>query len=233
MNFPSTQWSVLARATMHGEPGAQAALDQICRAYWRPLHAFARMRGFGEEDAADLIQSFLLRLCQQSFWRRAEPGKGRFRSYLLGALAHFLADERDRRAAQKRGGLVEHVSLAAEGSGGELVAAEDASSFDREWACAVMEQAMEQITGEWREREGAFRILRHFLPGASRAPSLEQAAAELGWTLSALKSQVHRLRERFREIVRERVAVTVSAPHEIQEELQHLSRILRDPGAPW
>lgn len=232
MQFPTTHWSVLARATLHGESGALTALDQLCRAYWQPINSFIRFRGFNESDAKDLTQAFLVRLCEQSVWRRADAEKGRFRSFLLGALSHFLADERDRRATQKRGGQVEHVSLDFEPMHPEPASHADALHFDREWACFVMEAALAQLAGEWEERAEAFNVLRSFLPGAAQPASLEAGAAQLGLSLGAMKSQVHRLRERFREQVRQQVAVTVSAPHEIEDELQHLGKVLMSPGTP-
>lgn len=230
MAFPTTHWSVLARATLHGESGALTALDQLCRVYWQPINNFVRFRGFSEADAKDLTQAFLVRLCEQSFWRRAEARKGRFRSFLLGALSHYLADERDRQSAQKRGGRAEHVSLEAETPVADDISRTDALHFDREWACFVMGQALAELAAEWAERGPAFKVLKQFLPGAGQPRSLESGAVELGLSLSAMKSQVHRLRERFRELVRQQVAFTVSAPHEIEDELQHLGRVLMHPS---
>lgn len=217
---------------MHGQAGAQAALEQLCRAYWRPVQRFVMYRGFSEADASDLTQAFLVRISEQSFWSHADPAKGRFRSFLLGALSHFLADERDRRAAVKRGGQYEHVSLDAVVGVEEPAGGADQRHFDREWACHVMEQALAQLAMEWEERPDMFQVLRDFLPGAKQSRRMEEAAACLGISLGAMKSQVHRLRERFRELIRERVAVTVSAPHEIQDELQHLGQVLMDPNTP-
>ncbi len=232
MQFPTTHWSVLARATLHGESGALTALDQLCRAYWQPINRFIRFRGFNPADADDLTQAFLVRLCQQSVWRRADAQKGRFRSFLLGALAHFLADELDRRATQKRGGRVEHVSLDLESALTAGLPAKDAEWFDREWALFVTEQALAELAGEWADRAESFEVLKNFLPGAGEPMALEAGAMRLGVSLSAMKSQVHRLRERFRELVRQQVAVTVSAPHEIEDELQHLGHVLMHPATP-
>lgn len=232
MQFPTTHWSVLARATLHGESGALTALDQLCRAYWQPINRFVRFRGFNPADADDLTQAFLVRLCQQSVWRRADAQKGRFRSFLLGALAHFLADELDRRATQKRGGGVEHVSLDPESALTAGLPAKDAEWFDREWALFVTEQALAELAGEWTDRAESFAVLKNFLPGAGEPMALEAGAMRLGVSLSAMKSQVHRLRERFRELVRQQVVVTVSAPHEIEEELQHLGQVLMHPATP-
>lgn len=232
MQFPTTHWSVLARATLHGESGALTALDQLCRAYWQPINRFVRFRGFNPADADDLTQAFLVRLCQQSVWRRADAQKGRFRSFLLGALTHFLADELDRRATQKRGGGVEHVSLDLESALTAGLPAKDAEWFDREWALFVTEQALAELAGEWTDRAESFEVLKNFLPGAGEPMAFEAGAMRLGVSLSAMKSQVHRLRERFRELVRQQVAVTVSAPHEIEEELQHLGQVLMHPATP-
>lgn len=232
MNFPETHWSALAVATMNGETAGRTALDALCRSYWKPVRDFIVFRGFQEAEADDLTQSFLLRLCERSVWKRADADRGRFRSFLLGALSHFLADELDRRHAAKRGGGAVHVSLQDSGAALPAIAPIDAAHFDREWALAVLEGALAEIAAEASWREGEFALLRRFLPGASEPLSLEEGAASLGCGLAAMKSQVHRLRSRFRERVRQRVAVTVSAPHEIEAEVQHLGRVLMDRGTP-
>lgn len=233
MQFPNTHWSLLAQATLNGDAGGQQALEVLCRQYWKPVRDFIRFRGFPDADAEDLTQVFLVRLCERSVWRRAEAARGRFRSFLLGALAHFLADELDRRNTQKRGGQHEHVSLPSEDAPPLAAVPADATTrFDREWALAITEQALAALAGEWAERAEIFLTLKRFLPGAGAPLTLEDGAQQLGLNLPAMKSQVHRLRARFRELVRQQVAVTVSAPHEIEEELQHLGRVLMDRATP-
>lgn len=232
MNFPETHWSALAVATMNGETAGRTALDALCRAYWKPVRDFIVFRGFQEAEADDLTQSFLLRLCEHSVWKRADADRGRFRSFLLGALNHFLADELDRRHAAKRGGGAGHLPLHDSSTALPAIGPADSAHFDREWALAVLEAALAELETDPAWREGEFAVLRRFLPGSREPLSLEDGAARLGCTLAAMKSQVHRLRSRFRERVRQRVAVTVSAPHEIDAEVQHLGRVLMDRSTP-
>lgn len=190
-----------------------------------------------EADAEDLTQEFLLHLMQNSALRRADPERGRFRSFLLGALVLFLADKTDQRNAQKRGGRVPHVSLDDSecSSGGTMAATSTADMvvFDREWAMNILESAFDRVREEFiaAGRNDAFEVLKNFLPGAAEAPGYEQAAELLGVSLPAFKSEVHRLRQRLRALVRQAVAETVAAPHEIEEEMTHLQRVLMDRGS--
>jgi len=232
MDFPTTHWSVLARASLDGAPGARRALEDLCRRYWSPLHQFIRSRGYSETDAEDLTQGFLLHLLEHSTLGRADRQFGRFRSFLLGALTRFLADDFARRRAQKRGGGAAHLSveegapeLAGPAEPGEVL-------FDREWALVILENALQtaQAESETAGNARAFAVLRRFLPGALETPSYEQAATQVGLGLAAFKSELHRLRQRFRALVRQEIANTVSAPHEIDEEMDHLQRVLSDPG---
>ena len=232
MNFPETHWSALAVATVNGETAGREALESLCRSYWNPVRDFIVFRGFREAEADDLTQSFLVRLCERSVWRRADAGRGRFRSFLLGALNHFLADELDRRRTAKRGGGAEHVPLHQAGLAPPALTADDEAHFDREWAMAILADALNEVktAGNWCD--GEFEVLRRFLPGAGDPLSLEEGAARTGCGLAAMKSQVHRLRGRFRAAVQQRVAVTVSAPHEIDAEIRHLGRVLMDRATP-
>jgi DNA-directed RNA polymerase specialized sigma24 family protein len=232
MYFPTTQWSLLAQASASGQAAARQALEELCRRYWSPLHHFIRARGYGETEAEDLTQGFFLHLLEHSTLHRADQLRGRFRSFLLGALVRFLADERDRRRAQKRGGGAELLSLDEPGMEAAAPAEATLTLFDREWALAVLENALrgleaEFITGGRRQQ---FAVLRRFLPGSLDPPAYEMAAADLGVSLPALKSELHRLRLRFKTLVRQEVGATVSAPHEIEEEMDHLKQVLMDKG---
>jgi len=223
MYFPTTQWSLLARASLNGETEARQALEELCRRYWSPLHEFIRARGHTEAEAKDLTQEFILHLLEHSTLQKADRLRGRFRSFLLGALVRFLADDYDHRRAQKRGGGVVHVHLEEAG----------AVFFDREWAVVILENALRAAQSEW-EASGSgaqFGVLRGFLPGSLEPPSYEAAATQLGLSLPALKSELHRLRQRFKALVRQEVANTVSAPHEIDEEMEHLQQVLMDKGS--
>jgi RNA polymerase sigma-70 factor (ECF subfamily) len=183
-----------------------------------------------------LTQEFMLHLLQKSFFERADRMRGRFRSFLLGALARFLADAADKREALKRGGAQVHFDWAsAEAGNGHEVSCppEIAQVFDREWALTMLECALARVREEYsRQRpQHVFAVLQRFLPGSARPPSYEEAAQQLGVSLGALRSEVHRLRGRLRMLLREEVAQTVSAPHEIEPEMGHLRRVLMEDSS--
>lgn len=216
---------------MSGETAARQALEDLYRRYWSPLYHFIRARGHSETEAEDLTQEFLLHLLEHSTLQKADRLRGRFRSFLCGALVRFLGDVNDKRRAQKRGGAAAHVELdsAAEELG--AVSVPDGLLFDREWALVILENALQIVQKEFGACQ--FAVLRRFLPGSIETPTYERAADELGLSLAALKSELHRLRQRFKAAVREEVAATVSAPHEIEQELNHLQRVLMDRGIDW
>jgi RNA polymerase sigma-70 factor (ECF subfamily) len=233
MIFPTTHWSLLARATLDGNSEGKAALDDLCRRYWRPLNGFIRARGYSSAEADDLTQGFLLHLLEHSALRKPDRLRGRFRSFLLGALVRFLGNERDRRSAQKRGGQVPHVSLEEHGDDrvGAITVQEQAG-FDRAWALTVLRACLSAAQVEYVEagQEKVFSVARKFLPGAGEPPPYEEAAAQAGLSVSAFTSELHRLRRRIRELLWAEVAGTVGAPHEIEEELNHLQKVLMDRG---
>jgi len=230
MYFPTTHWSLLARASLSGESASRQALEELCRRYWSPLHQFIRLRGYRDTEAQDLTQEFILHLLEHSTLQKADRLRGRFRSFLLGALVRFLADEYDRRRAQKRGSGAIHVSLEDAEHGLPAMSDPGAGTFDREWALVILENALQAVQGEFEKdsRTKQFEILRDFLPGALAPPSYDEAAAKLGLSLPALKSELHRLRQRFKLLVRQEVANTVSAPHEIDDEMAYLQQVLMD-----
>jgi RNA polymerase sigma-70 factor (ECF subfamily) len=232
MYFPTTQWTRLAEATVNGETAGRQALEDLCRRYWSPLHQFIRSRGYSEAEAEDLTQEFLLHLLNHSTLKRADPMRGRFRSFLLGALVRFLGDQRDRRQARKRGGGAPHLSL---DEVEPFLAAPEASDsrFDREWGLVILEHTLASLRQEFEQggQAARFAVLRRFLPGSLEPLSYESAAEQLGLTLPALKSDLHRFRQRFKTLVRQEVSGTVSAPHEIDEEMNHLQRVLMDKAS--
>jgi RNA polymerase sigma-70 factor (ECF subfamily) len=237
MDFPTTHWSVLAKATLHGEADARAALEVLCQRYWAPVHAFIRFQGLTDAEAQDLTQEFLIHVIHKSIFTRADRLQGRFRSFLLGALARFLADAADRRQALKRGGKSPHISLDQIEIGKDV---EELSSqlhgvtaFDREWALTILENALDRLRADCSQagREGDFDVWKNFLPGAAGTYSYESAADRLGISLAAFKSEIHRLRQRLRALVRAEISRTVSAPHEIDSEMRHLSQVLMDRGS--
>jgi RNA polymerase sigma-70 factor (ECF subfamily) len=235
MSFPTTQWSLIAQASWDGGVESRKALETLCGRYWGAVHTFIRSRHIPDPEAQDLTQDFMLHLLQKSLFVRGDPLRGRFRSLLLGALVRFLADAADKRAALKRGGAIIHCNLDGNGNGAGKLAAcppEVLLSFDREWALTILETALDRTRAEYgaRGRAALFAALEHFLPGAPAVMPYELAAERLGISLPALKSEVHRVRRRFRAIVREEVGQTVSAPHEIEAELAHLHRVLKAAG---
>ena len=227
--FPNTDWSILADATLNGDTAGREALSQLCGAYRPPVVAYLRTRGWREEEAEDLAQEFFLRLLESRAWRRAQRQRGRFRTFLLGAVTHVVQHQLEREGAAKRGkALVASLDAMAEDGFEAPAVPAHAESFDREWARRLVEEAVlsveERFRGEGRAAQ--FAVLRQYLPGAAEPPVYEEAAARLSVSVANLKSAIHRLRLEFRASLRESVARTVSAPHEVDEELRHLRQVL-------
>jgi RNA polymerase sigma-70 factor (ECF subfamily) len=225
--FATTHWSVVAAA---GGEHAEA-LETLCRAYWYPLYAYVRRRGFGPEQAQDLTQEFFARLLKQNYPAQADRAKGKFRSFLLLTLNHFLADEFDRANTLKRGGGRVFISLDQETAEGRYCRepAHELSPeklFERRWAQSILENALRRLRDEYAAEPGAYAVLKAFEPGEQPTLPYAEAAARLGITESALKSKVHRLRQRHRELVREVIAQTVCTVAEVDEELRHLIAVL-------
>ena len=232
--FSTTHWSVVLTAGKTDVPQAAHALEKLCRTYWYPLYAYVRRRGYGSEDAQDLTQGFFARLLDQNYPAQADRAKGKFRSFLLLTLNHFLSDERERAVARKRGGGQTLISLddsEAEERYGLEIADERLSPeklFERRWAEAILGQALDRLRGEYAsEEEGkVYSVLKAFEPGEQETLTYEQAAARLGVTESAVKAMIYRLRKRHRELVREQIAQTVSTAAEVDEELRHLLAVI-------
>lgn len=231
--FATTQWSVVLEARDSDESGAAAALQALCQSYWFPLYAFIRRRGYSHEDAADLTQSFFGRFLEKNYLASVDREKGRFRSFLLSSVKHFLSDEWDKTQARKRGGGTVSVSLderlAANRYDAELM--EDASPdklFERRWAVAVIERTVDRLRDEWKaaEKSEEFETLKTFLTGHQPEVSYADAAARLGISVAAATSAIHRLRRRYRALIRDEIAQTVAHPSEIDDELNHLMRVL-------
>jgi len=213
-----------------------AALSELCEAYYAPVLTFLRREGRDEETARELAQEFFSRLLANPRLSGAEPGRGRFRSYLLGAVKHFLVEKRQRVTAAKRGGGQSPISLdaaPATETSGEMQIPDPAASvpdawFDRQWATTLVDRAV-AVLGSEAEREGnemQFSVLKPWLLGEVPALSQADAARQLGLSEGAVKVAVHRLRKRFRDVVRTQLAQTVADPTEIQEELRYLVEVL-------
>jgi RNA polymerase sigma factor (sigma-70 family) len=236
--FATTHWSVVLAAGQGDTPQSAAALEQLCRTYWPPIYAFVRRQGRSPEDAQDLTQEFFARLLRENSVARAEPGRGRFRSFLLGALKHTLADEHAKAGAQKRGGGREFLSW-EQVQGEERLCAEPLSQlspdrvFDRRWAMTVLEQALARLRAEYdsAERRPVFEALRGYVTGEPVAAFYTQAAAGLGLSESAVKSAIYRLRQRYHALVREEVAQTVANAADLEEEIRYLMSLFSGPDA--
>jgi DNA-directed RNA polymerase specialized sigma24 family protein len=228
-HFVTTHWSVVQAAGSKDSSTAQAALETLCRAYWFPIYAEIRRRGFVVCDAQDLTQGFFASLLESHSFRRPNRDRGRFRSWLLGALHHFLAHERDRARAAKRGGgrmlipldealaeerLLQEASLTA--SPEEL--------FAQRWAYTLLDLAFQRVEREYSEAGKAilFATLKEFLADDSDHGSYGRLAEKLGTTAGAVATAVCRLRERFRAVIREEVLQTVAAPGDAESELREL-----------
>jgi len=226
----ATRWTlVLAAARTESPEPAMRALTELCQTYWPPLFAYIRRQGSDIHQAEDLTQAFFARLLEKNYLADADPGKGRFRSFLLASLKHFLANERDRERAQKRGGG--HAPIALDGLSDEarnrLEPADHETpdkAYDRQWALTVLEHALKRLRTEYAAtgREKLFDTLKPFLTGDAPAHSHAETGAECGLSEGAVKVAVHRLRRRYRELLREEVAQTVATPYEVDGEIREL-----------
>jgi RNA polymerase sigma-70 factor (ECF subfamily) len=231
--FNTTHWSVVLLAGQVESAQSAAALESLCRAYWKPIYAFARGRLYSEADAKDLTQHFFSNLLERNDFSGLDTRKGKFRTFLLTAFTHFLANERDRARAYKRGGGKIIVSL-DELPPEELIlpdAATDksaATGFDRQWARSVVKQALEALQAELVAcgKEHQFAVLKGFLAVEAAPGDYTIAAHELGMADASVPVLVHRMRQRYRQLVRAQVAQTVASPVELDEEMRHLFDVL-------
>lgn len=231
--FTTTHWSVVVAAGGHDSPQAAEALETLCRTYWYPLYAYVRRRGYSPEDAEDLTQEFFARLLTRDSFARADPERGRFRSFLLVSLRHFLVDSHRHEQAARRGGgqgaLPLDQALAEQRLLGDLCDEPTPEElFERGWARSLLEHAQSRLRDEYA---AAGKTVLH--DQLSRFPLAEKGdasfqcvAAALEMTESALKSAVHRMRARYRQLLREEVAHTLADPSELREEARHLIAVL-------
>lgn len=225
---------VLAAGADVTSTGAREALTALCESYWYPLYAFLRSRGHPAQDAEDLTQAFFAQLLEKRTLRHADRGRGRFRSFLLTSLTNFAANERDKQAAQKRGGGVPAISLEFENAEGrfQLEPATDETPekiFDKRWAITLLDRVFARLTAEMTEtgKESQFERLKTYLIGDQPQLSYAENASILGVSEGAIRVAVHRLRRRFRDLIRDEIAQTVSSPEEIEDELHHLWNAVR------
>ena len=230
--FVTTHWSVVLNAGERETEQAQDALARLCQTYWYPLYAYVRWRGHSPEDAQDLTQGFFELLLEKNTLARITREKGKFRSFLLTSLNHFLVDQWKKAKALKRGALRvvswDAVSAETRYHREPVETATVETIFDQNWALALLEEVFQQLKGEY-EREGKselFEKLKFGLTGERSAIPYAELAEQLKTSEGALKVTVHRLRQRYRERLRAEVANTVSSPEEVEEELRYLFLVL-------
>jgi RNA polymerase sigma-70 factor (ECF subfamily) len=228
MGFVTTQWATVLLASREGEAQLKA-LEQLCRVYWYPLYAYIRRRGHSPEDAKDLTQEFFERLLSKNWLAKAAPEAGRFRTFLLTALNRFLANEYDRTHALKRGGGTQILPLdgtAAEAEyQRELPTAESPDKlFERRWALALLDQALNRLRQEIvaAGKGPQLEVLNPFLSREPEHQEYEEIAAQLGMSRSGVAVTVYRLRQRCREVLRDEVAATLADPSQIDEEMRYI-----------
>lgn len=231
--FATTRWSVVQLAARRDTVRAQQALSSLCEAYWYPLYVYVRRQGHSAHDAQDLTQEFFARLLQAEALAKLDPAKGRFRAWLLASLKHFLANEWDRSRAAKRGGGKAPISLdevAAE-ERYKLEPADELSAdrlYDRRWALTLLESVLSAVHDEYRRdgKQELFESLKPTLAGSREAQPYRELATALGMTEGAVKVAVHRLRQRYRDLLRGRIADTVNGAGEVDEEIRYLFSVL-------
>ncbi|HEV8253820.1 MAG TPA: sigma-70 family RNA polymerase sigma factor [Vicinamibacteria bacterium] len=226
--FPTTRWTLILASNRGGE-SERMALEQLCATYWKPVYFFLRRKGLSPAAAEDAVQGFFLHLLQRDFLPRLDPAKGRFRSYLLRSLEHYLVNLHEHDSALKRGGGLRFVPLDVALAEEELPAAPTppGDAFEREWAMGLMERALARLAREYEQgrRKGRAEVVLRFF-GLDRAPTYAEAAAECGMTVPQFKAALHRARARFREILHEEVAATVDDDADREREIGDLLRAL-------
>lgn len=231
--FVSTHWSVVITAGRSDTTRAQRALEHLCRTYWYPLYAYVRRRGHSQPDAQDLTQGFFAHLLEKQSLTRADPERGRFRTFLLTALNHFLVNEWKKGQAEKRGGGHPVLSLdwAAAEQRFDLEPADPAApdrAYDKQWALTLLGEVLNRLEAEYQSegKPDLFAALKDTLLGSRESQPYVELAAKLGMNEGAVRVAVHRLRKRYRGLIREEIAHTLEHPQEIEAELRHLFQSL-------
>jgi RNA polymerase sigma-70 factor (ECF subfamily) len=232
--FASTRWSLVAAAGQGASPETQEALATLCQLYWYPLYAYARRRLASVEDAQDLTQEFFAEFLEKDYLQAVDPGRGKFRSFLLTAFKHFLSKARDRANARKRGGgrRVFSFDFQAGETRYHLEPADQGTPdtiYQRRWALTLLEQALARLRSEFTDsgKRPLFETLKATLTGDGSSAPYAQIGETLGITEQAVKVAVHRMRQRYKELLRDEIAQTVSATEEIDDELRDLFNAVR------
>jgi RNA polymerase sigma-70 factor (ECF subfamily) len=233
--FATTHWSMVVSAAGHRTGAARPseaarALAALCENYWFPLYAFVRRAGYAADDAQDLTQEFFLRLLSQNYLAAADPERGRFRSFLLGAMKHFLAHQRRRQSTQKRGGGRPTISLDFQSGEERYRRLEPADPltperlYEKRWALALLDLVLGRLREEFQAagKLPLFDALKPFLAGETQKPAYLEIGETLGMSEGAVKMAVHRLRRRYRELLKEEIARTIVEPDTVEDELREL-----------
>lgn len=232
--FATTRWSQVLAAGHADTRGSREALSRLCESYWYPLYVYVRRWGYDADQAQDLTQEFFARLLEKHYLQAADPSRGRFRSFLLASLKHFLANERDRAGAIKRGGRATILPLEIESAEGryslELPDEETPERiYERRWALTLLERTLARLSGEFEAvgKRTLFVRLEGYLTGEQETLPYADLAFDLGMSEGAVKVMIHRLRRRFGSLLREEVGDTVSTPAEVDDEIRDLFRALK------
>jgi len=232
--FATTHWSVVLAAGEQDSPQAHEALTQLCRTYWQPIYAFVRKRGHSPEQAEDLVQDFFASFLEKNYVSKASRDRGRFRSFLMTSVENFLHNAHARNQTRKRGGGIPLLPLdnrdaeacyhLADATG----YGDPAKIFEQRWAATVLETVLQKLRNEFAERGQAdlFAALSAHLWGESGSIPYAQVAEQFQLTIANVKTTAYRLRQRYRELLREVIGQTVSQPDEIDDELQHLMKVV-------
>ncbi len=236
--FVTTRWSLVLQARDKADPDGVAALADLCRAYWFPLYAFIRKRSRDGHEAQDLTQSFFARLLEKDFLDDVLPERGRFRAFLLAAVRHFVANEGDKQRAAKRGGGRWSRSLDAaafDWESGESRYLTDPSHdltaerlFEKQWALALLERVLSRLRDEYVNagKREQFETLQPFLSTDRDSANYSEAVSRLSITVEAARVAAHRLRRRYRQLLRDEIAQTVASPEHVDDEIRHLFEVL-------
>jgi len=231
--FATTRWTMVLSAGHKSSPQSEKALGELCQIYWYPLYAYIRRQGHTKEDAEDLVQAFFARFLEKNYLEGLSGERGKFRAFLLASLKHFLANEWDKANRQKRGGGAQHLSLDWQSADeryhlGPPDPMTPDRAFDRAWALALLERVITRLREECASAGKAtlFEQAKEFLMVGEGIIPYAQAAQALGWDEGSVRVAVHRLRKRYRELLREEIAQTLSDPSRVGEELQALQAVL-------
>jgi RNA polymerase sigma factor (sigma-70 family) len=231
--FSTTHWSVVLAAGRENSPEAVQALERLCAAYWYPLYAYIRRQGHGPHDAQDLVQEFFARFLEHKYFQLADRSRGRFRTFLLTAVQRFLISDWKQANRQKRGGGLRPISINAEDTENRFLS-ETADqrtpdkAFERRWAITLLGRVLDRLEAECAASEKGlvFSELKCFLTGERSDSSYVEIGARLGMSEGSLKVMVHRLRRRYRELLRKEISRTVDHPDLVDEEIRELKAAL-------